>query len=181
MSTATTTEGPERTAERVWHDVFLPQDVQHVRRLARDSVARHLAPVAREIAQREESRDAFPWAAFRGLASDGLFVVPFAQPHGAGLEHPILATCLVTEEIAYESSSMAGVYDGQYILNAQALSFAQHLNRAHRRRSATTPPRERSSRVRTRSDARTRLSTQMLAVLLCADCRDRRLPIGPPP
>jgi alkylation response protein AidB-like acyl-CoA dehydrogenase len=80
--------------------------------------------VARQIAQREESRDSFPWGAFRGLASDGCFAVPFPAPHGAGLEHRILATCLVTEEIAYESSSMAGVYDGQCILNARALSFA---------------------------------------------------------
>jgi alkylation response protein AidB-like acyl-CoA dehydrogenase len=121
----------ERTAERVWHDVFLPEDVQHVRRLARDSVARHLAPVARELGQREESRDGFPWEAFRGLAGDGLFAVPFPHPHGAGLEHPMLATCIVTEEIAYESSSMAGVYDGQCILNARALSFAaQHVQDA---------------------------------------------------
>ena len=72
----------------------------------------------------EETRDSFPWEAFRGLAGEGCFAVPFPEPHGAGLEHPMLATCLVTEEIAYESSSIAGVYDGQCILNARALSFA---------------------------------------------------------
>jgi alkylation response protein AidB-like acyl-CoA dehydrogenase len=116
---------PERTAERVWHDVFLPDDVAGVRAMARASVARHLAPVARALAQEQESRDAFPWTAFRGLASDGLFAVPFPEPHGAGLAHRMLATCLVTEEIAYESSSMAGVYDGQCILNARALSYAR--------------------------------------------------------
>jgi alkylation response protein AidB-like acyl-CoA dehydrogenase len=118
-------ESPERTQERMWHDVGLPADVGHVRQMARASVARHLAPVARRIANTEERRDSFPWEAFRGLAADGCFAVPFAEPHGAGLEHRILATCLVTEEIAYESSSMAGVYDGQCILNARALSFAQ--------------------------------------------------------
>jgi alkylation response protein AidB-like acyl-CoA dehydrogenase len=116
---------PPRTQERVWHDVFLPEDVAHVRELARAAVARHLSPVARDIAQREESRESFPWSAFRGLAAEGCFAVPFPAPHGAGLTHPILATCLVTEEIAYESSSLAGVYDGQCILNARALSFAQ--------------------------------------------------------
>jgi alkylation response protein AidB-like acyl-CoA dehydrogenase len=121
----TPASGPARTDARTWHDVFLPDDVAHVRELARTSVATHLAPVAREIAQREETRDSFPWGAFRGLAGDGLFAVPFPEPHGAGLAHPILATCIVTEEIAYESSSMAGVYDGQCILNARALSFAQ--------------------------------------------------------
>jgi alkylation response protein AidB-like acyl-CoA dehydrogenase len=121
---ATALDNPPRTQQRTWHDVFLPPDVEHVRELARVAVERHLAPVAREIAQREESRDAFAWDAFRGLASEGCFAVPFPLPHGAGLEHPILATCIVTEEIAYESSSMAGVYDGQCILNARALSFA---------------------------------------------------------
>ncbi len=114
-----------RTADRMWHDVFLPTDVQHVRAMARDAVATHLAPVAREIAQREESIDSFPWSAFKGLAGAGCFAVPFEQPFGAGLQHPMLATCIVTEEIAYESSSLAGVYDGQCILNARALSFAQ--------------------------------------------------------
>jgi alkylation response protein AidB-like acyl-CoA dehydrogenase len=116
---------PARTQDRTWHDVFLPEDVAHVREMARTSVATHLAPVARDIGQTPESRDSFPWGAFRGLASDGCFAVPFPAPHGAGLDHPILATCLVTEEIAYESSSMAGVYDGQCILNARCLSFAR--------------------------------------------------------
>ena len=119
------TESITRTADRMWHDVFLPDDVQHVRAMAREAVATHLAPVAREIAQREESVDSFPWSAFTGLAGAGCFAVPFEQPFGAGLRHPMLATCIVTEEIAYESSSLAGVYDGQCILNARALSFAQ--------------------------------------------------------
>lgn len=118
-------DAPPRTQDRTWHDLFLPADVEHVRSMARDAVARHLAPAAREIAQTEETRDSFPWEAFRGLASEGCFAVPFPEPHGAGLEHPMLATCIVTEEIAYESSSMAGVYDGQCILNARCLTFAQ--------------------------------------------------------
>ncbi|HEX4106623.1 MAG TPA: acyl-CoA dehydrogenase family protein [Solirubrobacteraceae bacterium] len=114
-----------RTQDRTWHDVFLPADVEPVREMARTAVAKHLAPVARAIGQQEESRDAFPWSAFRGLAAEGCFAVPFPAPHGAGLEHPMLATCIVTEEIAYESSSLAGVYDGQCILNGRTLTFAQ--------------------------------------------------------
>ena len=101
-ATTTTPEAPERTMERMWHDLSLPADVEHVRAMARGAVERHLAPVAREIAQREESRDSFPWAAFKGLAAEGCFAVPFPAPHGAGLEHPMLATCLVCEEVAYE-------------------------------------------------------------------------------
>ncbi|QIS08774.1 acyl-CoA dehydrogenase family protein [Nocardia arthritidis] len=120
-----TTDPLPRIADRIWHDVFLPEDVAHVREMARAAVAAHLAPVAREIAQREESVEAFPWSAFKGLAGAGCFAVPFEAPFGAGLTHLMLGTCIVTEEIAYESSSLAGVYDGQCILNARALSFAQ--------------------------------------------------------
>jgi alkylation response protein AidB-like acyl-CoA dehydrogenase len=119
------TEELSRTDDRLWHDVFLPDDVRDVRPRARAAVAAHLAPVARRIGQLEESAQSFPWDAFRGLASAGMFAVPFPEPYGAGLDHAMLATCVVAEEIAYESSSLAGVYDGQCILNARALSFAR--------------------------------------------------------
>jgi alkylation response protein AidB-like acyl-CoA dehydrogenase len=119
MSTAV-----RRTQEHMSHDVFLPKETVELRRRARDSVARHLAPVAREIGTREESAESFPWEAFRGLASDGLFAVPFGADHGGGLEFPMLGTCTVAEEIAYESSSMAGVYDGQCILVPSTLRYA---------------------------------------------------------
>ncbi|MGW1675366.1 acyl-CoA dehydrogenase family protein [Streptomyces sp. NPDC002324] len=113
-----------RTQDRVAHDVWLPDETIEVRARARKAVAAHLAPHARDIGQREESRDSFPWDAFRGLASEGLFAVPFGADFGSGLDHPMLATCTVAEEIAYESSSMAGVYDGQCILVPQTLTYA---------------------------------------------------------
>jgi len=113
-----------RTQDRMSHDVFLPQETIDLRARARASVARHLAPVAREIGSREESADSFPGGAFRGLASDGLFAVPFGPERGGGLDHPMLGVCTVAEEIAYESSSMAGVYDGQCILVPATLSHA---------------------------------------------------------
>lgn len=108
-----------RTQDRMAHDVFLPAEIVELRARARASVARHVAPVAREIGSREESADSFPWVAFRGLASDGLFEVPFSD-----LEHPMLGVCTVAEEIAYESSSLAGVYDGQCILVPATLAHA---------------------------------------------------------
>ncbi|MEU1182504.1 acyl-CoA dehydrogenase family protein [Streptomyces sp. NPDC005820] len=114
-----------RTQDRVSHDVWLPAETIEVRERARKAVTTHLAPYAREIGQRTESPESFPWAAFRGLAAEGLFAVPFDAEYGAGLEHPMLATCTVAEEIAYESSSMAGVYDGQCILVPQTLTFAK--------------------------------------------------------
>lgn len=108
-----------RTQDRMTHDVFLPAEIVELRAQARASVARHVAPVAREIGSREESADSFPWDAFRGLASDGLFGIPFSD-----LEHPMLGVCTVAEEIAYESSSLAGVYDGQCILVPATLAHA---------------------------------------------------------
>ena len=113
-----------RTQDRMSHDVWLPQETVDLRTRARTAVEKHLAPVAREIGSREESRESFPWEAFRGLAAEGLFAVPFAEPFGPGLEFPMLGTCTVTEEIAYHSSSMAGVYDGQCILVPQTLHHA---------------------------------------------------------
>lgn len=118
------TVGITRTQDHIWHDLLLPDEIGKLRTHARDAIERHLAPVAREIGSREESVDSFPWTAFRGLASENLFRVPFDAEFGLGLDHPVLGTCTVTEEIAYHSSSMAGVYDGQCILVPQALSFA---------------------------------------------------------
>ncbi len=107
------------------NDVWLPEETVALRAHARQAVRDKLAPHARAIGQREESVDSFPWEAFRGLADAGLFGVPFESGVGRGLEYPMLGTCTVTEEIAYESSSMAGVYDGQCILVPQALTFAR--------------------------------------------------------
>lgn len=112
------------------HDVWLPEEIVTLRAEARDSVRRRVAPHARDIGQREESRESFPWAAFRGLAEDGMFAVPFGSDFGRGLDHPMLGTCTVAEEIAYESSSLAGVYDGQCILVPQTLTVATDALRA---------------------------------------------------
>lgn len=119
-----------RTQDRMTHDVWLPDEIVAVRATTRAAVEKRLAPHARDIGTREESADSFPWEAFRGLAEEGLFAVPFGADFGAGLAHPMLATCTVTEEIAYHSSSMAGVYDGQCILVPQTLTYASDELRA---------------------------------------------------
>jgi alkylation response protein AidB-like acyl-CoA dehydrogenase len=112
------------------HDVWLPAEIVDLRAEARAAVEKRIVPYARDIGQREESADSFPWAAFRGLAEEGMFAVPFGQDYGRGLQHPMLGTCTVTEEIAYHSSSLAGVYDGQCILVPQTLTFATAEMRA---------------------------------------------------
>lgn len=109
-----------RTQEWMTHDAFVPQEIVDLRSRARASVERHVRPVAREIGAREEDVDSFPWITFRALAGDGLFAIPFE-----GYDHPMLAVCTVAEEIAYESSSLAGVYDGQCILVPATLGFAR--------------------------------------------------------
>lgn len=119
-----------RTQDRMTHDVFLPAETVALRAEARAAVEKRLAPFARDIGTREESKTSFPWEAFRGLADEGLFAVPFGEDYGRGLEYPMLGTCTVAEEIAYHSSSMAGVYDGQCILVPQTLTFASNELRA---------------------------------------------------
>jgi alkylation response protein AidB-like acyl-CoA dehydrogenase len=119
-----------RTQDRMTHDVWLPDEIIELRGAARAAVEKQLAPRARDIGQREESADSFPWDAFRGLADEGLFAVPFGSEYGRGLQHPMLGTCTVTEEIAYHSSSIAGVYDGQCILVPQTLTYANEALRA---------------------------------------------------
>ena len=66
-----------RTQDRMTHDVWLPDEIIELRGAARAAVEKQLAPRARDIGQREESADSFPWDAFRGLADEGLFAVPF--------------------------------------------------------------------------------------------------------
>jgi alkylation response protein AidB-like acyl-CoA dehydrogenase len=119
-----------RTQDRMTHDVWLPEEIIELRGEARAAVQKRLVPHAREIGQREESADSFPWEAFRGLAEEGMFAIPFGPEYGRGLQHPMLGTCTVTEEIAYHSSSMAGVYDGQCILVPQTLTYATDEMRA---------------------------------------------------
>jgi len=131
-----TTEAPPaipsvpRTQDWMAHDVWLPDEIIELRGEARAAVEKRLAPHAREIGQREESAESFPWEAFRGLAEEGMFAIPFGPEYGRGLQHPMLGTCTVTEEIAYHSSSMAGVYDGQCILVPQTLTYATDNMRA---------------------------------------------------
>ena len=119
-----------RTQDRLWHDISIPVETVQLRKEVRLAVEERVAPYARDIGQREESADSFPWKAFRGLADAGVFGLPFGADFGRGLEYPFLGTCTATEEIAYHSSSMAGVYDGQCILVPKALSFANDELRA---------------------------------------------------
>ncbi len=112
---------PVRNRERLYSEIWLPEETRALRREVQALLDREVAPLAREIGTREESRESFPWAAFRAMAKGGLFGVAFPAPEGRGLRHPAAATVATIEEIAYHSNSLAGVFDGQAILVGQSL------------------------------------------------------------
>ncbi|MGH9282798.1 MAG: acyl-CoA dehydrogenase family protein [Acidimicrobiales bacterium] len=107
---------PERIAERLSHDLFLPDETKKIRHQVRQVAESEVAPHAREIGARDESPESFPWAPFRALAAAGLFRIPLGPEHGMGLEYRALAAATAVEELAYVCSSVATVYDGQCIL-----------------------------------------------------------------
>ncbi|HMC81555.1 MAG TPA: acyl-CoA dehydrogenase family protein, partial [Acidimicrobiia bacterium] len=82
---------PERIARRLSCDLFLPDETKKVRQQVREVAERDIAPHAREIGQRDESPESFPWEPFRALAGAGLFRIPLGPEHGAGLEYRALA------------------------------------------------------------------------------------------
>jgi alkylation response protein AidB-like acyl-CoA dehydrogenase len=109
-------EDVPRTQERMSHDLWLPTETVELRTRARAVAQECVAPYARDIGLQEESVDAFPWTVFRGLADAGLFALPFGGPDGGRLAHPTLGACTVTEELAYHSSSVAGIYDAHAVV-----------------------------------------------------------------
>lgn len=112
---------PDRIADRLFNDLFLPDETKKVRQQVREVAMRDVAPHAREIGDREESVESFPWEPFRALGTAGLFRIPLGQEHGAGLEYRALAAATAVEELAYVCSSVATVYDGQCILAGRTL------------------------------------------------------------
>jgi alkylation response protein AidB-like acyl-CoA dehydrogenase len=107
---------PERNADRLFSDLYLPDETKKVRQQVREVAERDIAPHAREIGSRDESVESFPWEAFRALADADLFRIPLGPEYGAGLEYRALAVATAVEELAYVCSSVATVYDGQCIL-----------------------------------------------------------------
>ena len=90
-----------------------------MRQIAADVVA----PAARRIANGDERVDGFPRDVFEGLAAAGLFRLPYkSEVGGDGLSHPVTATAVAIEELAYCSSSVAAIFDVHCILAGNALA-----------------------------------------------------------
>lgn len=114
--------GSERVADRMYHDLLSPPQVQQVRDRVRAFATRTVAPVAGRIANGDERLDGFPRDVFEAMAADGLFRIPFSTDVGGdGLAHPATATAVAVEELAYYSNSVAAVYDVHCILAGTAL------------------------------------------------------------
>ncbi|NYJ01747.1 alkylation response protein AidB-like acyl-CoA dehydrogenase [Nocardioides thalensis] len=119
----TTPQHPVRQADRLYRDLLSPAETLEIRERVRKIAADVVAPAARRIANGDERVDGFPRDVFDGLASAGLFRVPFAaEVGGDGLAHPVTATAVAIEELAYYSSSIAAVFDVHCILSGSVLT-----------------------------------------------------------
>lgn len=119
----TTVTQPTRQSDRLYHDLFSPAETVDVRKRVRQVAADVVAPAARRIANGDERADGFPRDVFDELAAAGLFRVPFRSDVGGdGLAHPVTATAVAIEELAYCSSSIAAIFDVHCILAGNALT-----------------------------------------------------------
>ncbi|SFO23202.1 butyryl-CoA dehydrogenase [Pseudonocardia ammonioxydans] len=121
---------PPRIADRLHHDLIVPDEVRDVRRRVRDTAGRVVAPVAHRIANGDERIDGFPRDVFESLATDGLYRIPFGTDVGGeGLAHPAAATAVAVEELAYYSNSVAAIFDVHCILAGNALAQGSSAQR----------------------------------------------------
>ncbi len=115
----------ERTQDRLYHGLGLPPEVEDIRARVREFAAGEVAEAVPEMEERAEGLDNFPRELFERMARLGLFRIPFAAGEGgAGLSSPMLATAIVMEELAYESNSLAVIYDCQCVLAGRVLQYA---------------------------------------------------------
>ena len=115
---------PPRMQDILYHDMILPKETQEIRKKAREFAVREIAPVAYEIAHREEKRENFPSDIFNKLAKEDFFKIPFPKEVGGlGLKYPVSATVVAIDELAYISDSIGAIYDVHCILAGHALMY----------------------------------------------------------
>lgn len=115
---------PPRMQDKLYHDMILPEETLEIRKKVREFAVRGIAPVAYEIAHKEEHRESFPSDVFYKLAKEDFYKVPFPKEVGGlGLKYPVCATVVTVEELAYISNSIAAVYDVHCILAGHALMY----------------------------------------------------------
>lgn len=115
---------PPRMQDRLYHDMILPGEAIDIRKKAREFAIKQVAPIGYQIAHTEETKDTFPLEIFRSLAEEDFFRIPFPKEFGGlGLKHPVCATVVTVEELAYVSNSVAAIYDVHCILAGHALMY----------------------------------------------------------
>lgn len=115
---------PPRMQDTLYHDMILPEETQEIRKKAREFAVREIAPVAYEIAHREEKRENFPSDIFNKLAKEDFFKIPFPKEVGGlGLKYPVSATVVAIDELAYINDSIGAIYDVHCILAGHALMY----------------------------------------------------------
>ncbi|WP_138846150.1 acyl-CoA dehydrogenase family protein [Rhodococcus pyridinivorans] len=122
--------GPERLADRLYHDLLSPPEVRAVREQVRKFASRSVAPIAHRIADGDEQLDGFPRDVFEAMARDGLFRIPFApEVGGEGFACFATATAVAVEELAYYSNSVAAMYTEHCVLAGVALEQGSEQQR----------------------------------------------------
>jgi alkylation response protein AidB-like acyl-CoA dehydrogenase len=115
---------PTRMQNKLYHDMFSPEETKEIRKNARRFAVTYILPQAHKIAISEESVASFPRALFYELAKNDFFKIPFAKNAGGlGLDYPVCATVATIEELAYVSNSVAAIYDVHCILAGHALEY----------------------------------------------------------
>ena len=115
---------PERTADRLHHDLLFDDETRAIRAEARRFADTRVAPRAQAIAATEETVESFPRDVFDAMGQADLFAIPFgAAVGGRALARPVCATAVTIEELAYHSSSIGAIYDVHCILAGHALEL----------------------------------------------------------
>jgi len=122
-------DSPFRYANKLYDDLWLPDETLSIRQQVRDFAEEHIRPVAHKLNNTPESLDAFPRELVKEMAEAGLFRIPYSEEYGgAGLENPTLATMVMLEEIAYHSAGLAAsMIDVQLILFGHTLKNATEV------------------------------------------------------
>lgn len=120
------TKQVKRLSNRLYDDMWLPEETIRIRDRVRRFAMEEIAPIAHALNTTTESVDAFPWQLVKKLGDAGLFKIPFAlEDSGEGLQYPALATMVMLEEVAYVCSGVAAcLIDVQLILFGHTLENA---------------------------------------------------------
>ncbi|GAB3584930.1 acyl-CoA dehydrogenase family protein [Amycolatopsis endophytica] len=97
-------------------DFRLGEEYEALRKSVHDFAQKEVAPVIGGFYEREE----FPYEIVRGMASMGLFGLPFAEEYG-GMGGDYFALCLALEELARVDSSVAITLEAGVSLGAMPL------------------------------------------------------------